>query len=141
MRSLDGLERTVTGVGFGLPLALLGAAVGFLVTMPLGSAVFWTPAVFLAVSAAAILAGFIVPTHALLSRALQIAIAVLLIALPLIRLAAGGPGWPTALAVGQPSIMAVDLAMLLGGGWMLWRLIGQRRKQLARPAPTLQPAE
>jgi len=141
MRSLDWLERTVTVVGFGLPLGLLGAAVSFLVTMPLGSAVFWTPAAFLIVSAAVIIAGVAAPTHAMLSRGLQIAIAVLLVALPFIRLATGGPGWPTALAVGQPSIMAVDLAMLLSGGWLLWHLIGRRSKPLARSAPALQPAE
>src|SRR5690606_19841388 len=122
-RSLDWLERVVTVVGFGLPLGLLGAAAGFLFAMPHGSAVFWTPAAFLIVSGAAILAGFTMPSHAMLSRALQIAIAVLLLILPLIRLANGGPGWSTAIAVGQVSIVAMDLAMLLGGGWTLWRTL------------------
>jgi hypothetical protein len=140
-RALDWLERSVTVVGFGLPLALLVAAAGFLVAMPLGSAVFWTPTAFLAASAAAILAGIVVPTHATLSRALQISIGVLLVGLPLIRLASGGPGWAMAIAAGQPSIMAVDLAMLVGGAWTLWHTLAGRRRPSLTDGATLQPAE
>lgn len=140
-RSLDWLERAVTVVGFGLPLALLGAAVGFLLTMPRGVAVFWTPASFLAVSAAAILAGFLLPTHAMLARALQSGIGVLLLALPPIRLATGGPGWAAALAAGQPAIVAMDLVMLLGGAWTVWRLMALRRRPGDADGALLQPAE
>ncbi|SFG03566.1 Uncharacterized iron-regulated membrane protein [Novosphingobium sp. CF614] len=135
-RSLDWLERAVTVVGFGLPLALLVAAAAFLLSMPLGSAVFWTPAAFLAASGAAILAGIMVPTHALLARMLQISIGVLLMALPIVRLAGGGPGWPAAIAAGQPATMALDFAMLLGGTWTLWHMLAHRR----RPGPTDDPA-
>jgi len=81
------------------------------------------------------------PSHAMLSRTLQIAIATLLVALPLVRLATGGPGWPIALATGQISIIAVDLAMLAGGAWTLWRLIRRRDMPRIAPAPALQPAE
>lgn len=140
-RSLDWLERTTTVVGFGLPFALLGSAVAFLVTMPLGSAIFWTPAAFLIASALAILAGLFAPRHDLLDRGLQIANAALLIALPLIRLATGGPGWPASIASGQMAIMAVDLAMLLGGGWMLWRMMAGRVQRVAAGNSMLQPAE
>lgn len=140
-RSLDWLERAVTVVGFGLPLGLLGSAAGFLVAMPVGSAVYWTPAAFLAVSAAAIVASFVLSTHARLERALLSAIAVLLIALPLIRLASGGPGWPVAIATGQPGIMAVDLAMLLTGGWMIWRGMARLRRPISPSDAILEPAE
>ncbi len=140
-RSLDWLERTVTVIGLGLPVALLGSAVGFLVTMPLGSAVFWTPTAFLIVSAAAILAGIFLRTHDLLERMLQLAIALLLIALPMIRLATGGPGWPATLETGQLAIMAVDLAMLVGGGWTLWAIMKRRGEHAAIVRPVLQPAE
>lgn len=140
-RSLDWLERAVTVVGFGLPLALLVAAVGFLLTMPLGSAVFWTPTAFLAASAVVILAGATVPKHAMLSHALQIAIGALLIALPLIRLASGGPGWQMSIESSQLSIMAVDLAMLLGGAWTLWHTLAGRRRANRIDHVVLQPAE
>ncbi len=140
-RSLGWLERTVTVIGLGLPVALLGSAVGFLVTMPLGSAVFWTPAAFLLASAAAILAGIFLRTHDLLDRALQLAIGLLLIALPMIRLATGGPGWSATLETGQLAIMAVDLAMLMGGGWTLWTIMKRPRGHAAIGIPVLQPAE
>ncbi len=140
-RALDWLERTVTVVGFGLPLALLVAAAAFLVTMPLGSAVFWTPAAFLAACAAVILAGLLIPVHAVLERGLQIAIATLLIALPFIRLAFGGPGWSIALATDQLSIVAVDLALLLGGAWTFWHIRARRRISPVESTSILQPAE
>lgn len=142
-QSLGWLERAVTVVGFGLPLALLGSAAGFLVAMPFGSAVFWTPAAFLAVSAAAILAGFVMPSHSQLERALLAGMSLLLVALPLVRLLSGGPGWPLALVNGQPGIVAIDLAMLLGGGWMIWH--GAFRRGATIPPtnsdPVLEPAE
>lgn len=142
-RSLAWLERSVTVVGFGLPLGLLVAAAAFFVTMPLGSAVFWTPAAFIIAALAAILAGVLVPTNALLERALQLAIAVLLVALPAIRLAWGGPGWAASIASGEPTILAVDLAMLIGGAWTLWHLRTQRagRRPGRGGAALLQPAE
>jgi uncharacterized iron-regulated membrane protein len=140
-RSLDRLERAVTVVGFGLPVALLVAAVGFLLSMPLGSAVFWTPTAFLAASAVVIVAGLMVPKHAVLSHALQVWIGMLLVVLPLIRLASGGPGWLASIEVGQINIMAVDLAMLAGGAWTLWRRLGVHRRRHRIDDPMLQPAE
>lgn len=140
-RSLGWLERAVTVVGFGLPLALLVAAAGFLVALPLGSAVFWTPAAFLAASAAAIVAGLAVPAHAMLVRVLQLSIGALLVSLPLIRLASGGPGWQTAIAHGELSTMMVDLAMFLGGGWTLWYCLKGQTGLVAADATALQPAE
>jgi hypothetical protein len=140
-RALDWLERSVTVIGFGLPLALLAAAAGFLVTMPLGTAVFWTPATFLAASAAAILAGVLVPAHAQLLRGLVTAIGTLLVALPLIRLASGGPGWPTVIENGQLAIMAVDIALFVGGAWTLWQTLAGGRRVIADDDALLQPAE
>lgn len=140
-RALDWLERAVTVIGFGLPLALLAAAAGFLVAMPLGTAVFWTPAAFLLACAAAIIAGVVVPRHAALLRGLQIAIGALLALLPLIRLAAGGPGWPTAIATGQLAIMAVDLALFAGGAWTLRRMLPRDRGPVAGGFAMLEPAE
>lgn len=139
-RALDWLERATTTVGFGLPLGLLGAAAGFLVTMPLGQAVFWTPASFVAVSLAAVAAGVFLPSNDRLEQALEAAMAILLIALPLIRLATGGPGWSEAITSGQPSIVAIDLALILGGSWLLWN-----KRALARKASfggsAMEPAE
>lgn len=138
-RPLDWLERAVSVVGFGLPFALVAAAAAFLVAMPLGAAVYWTPAAFLIAAAAAIVAGALRPA-AWVDRALQLGTGVLLVALPLIRFATGGPGWGIALSAGQPIIMAVDLAMLLAGGWMLWSVWGRRLGKVPH-LPAMQPAE
>jgi len=140
-RSLDWLERAVTVVGFGLPFALLVSAVVFLIAMPAGSAVFWTPAAFVAAALLAILGGVVLRSNALLDAALQSACGALMIALPPLRLALGGPGWPQALEVGQPMIVALDIAFVLAGGWMLRRLHGDQLRRDAGVAPALQPAE
>ncbi len=138
-RSLGWLERSVTVVGFGLPLALLVAAVAFLIAMPLGAAVFWTPTAFVGAAAVAILGGVLLRSNAMLDRLLQTATGLLLLALPLIRLANGGPGWVRAIEAGQPIIMAVDLAMLVAGGWMVRHVVVRWRRD-TQPA-LLQPAE
>jgi uncharacterized iron-regulated membrane protein len=140
-RSLAWLERAVTVVGFGLPLAMLVAAAGFLIAMPHGSAVFWTPAAFIGGAAVAILAGIVLPSNAMLERILQLAIGLLLLALPLIRLGNGGPGWGRTIEAGQPIIMAVDLAMLLAGGWIVWRMMARRPRASLRGPTVLQAAE
>ncbi|WP_156680164.1 PepSY-associated TM helix domain-containing protein [Sphingomonas profundi] len=138
-RSLDWLDRAVSVVGFGLPLALLGAAAAFLIAMPHGAAVFWTPAAFLIAAAMAIAGGVFARSRAGLDDGLQLAMGVLMVLLPPLRLFTGGPGWAMAIAAGQPIIAACDLAFLIAGGWVLWRVLGHRLA--GRPALSLQPAE
>lgn len=139
-RSLGWLERAVTVVGLGLPFALVASAVGFLFAMPLGSAVHWTPTAFLIASGLAIAGGIAARSNDELDRGLQLATGLLLAALPVFRLIAGGPGWAASIAAGQPIIMALDCAMMLGGGWMLWRRFGRRLPGFAHRSG-LQPAE
>ncbi|WP_016744245.1 PepSY-associated TM helix domain-containing protein [Rhizorhabdus wittichii] len=139
-RSLGWLERAVTVVGFGLPFALLVSAAAFLVAMPLGGAVFWTPAAFVGACLLAILGGVVLRSNALLDAIVQSATAAIMIALPILRLATGGPGWARSIEAGQPVIVALDIAFVLAGGWMLWRLHGDRLRRAAA-APALQPAE
>jgi len=119
-RSLAWLERTLTVVGFGLPFGLVACAAAFLVSMPLGTAVFWTTAGFLIASAAAILAGLFAPSNDVLEKLLKSATGTAMIALPLLRLfVAGGPGWTEAIEAGQPMIAALDLAFVAAGVWLV----------------------
>lgn len=118
---LEWLDRTVTVVGFGLPLALVAAAGAFLITMPLGSATYWTPAGFLIAAGAAIVSAVFFRSNAALGRVLEFATGLGLAALPPLRLLLGGPGWPSAIGAGQPIIAALDLAFFLAGVWMIWR--------------------
>ncbi|MET0250139.1 MAG: PepSY-associated TM helix domain-containing protein [Sphingobium sp.] len=125
------LERTLTVVGFGLPLALTVSAAAFLVTMPLGSSVYWTPAAFLIASALTILLGIVAPSNDRLTWTIRGATGLVMLSLPPLRLlAAGGPGWGEAVAVGQPVIAALDIAFLAVGAWLVhgcWRETGARR--------------
>lgn len=119
-RSLAWLERTLTVVGFGLPFGLVASAAAFLIAMPLGAAVYWTPAAFLIASAMAILAGVFAPSNQKLTQLLQVATGAVMVGLPLLRLfVAHGPGWNEAIAVGQPMIAALDLAFAVAGIWMI----------------------
>ena len=128
MRSLEWLDRTVTVVGFGLPLALVASAAGFLITMPLGSATFWTPASFL-IASGTVIAGALLFGSATLVRALQFVTGLIMMALPPLRLVAGGPGWPETIAVGQVIIPALDLAFFLAGMWTVWQATRQRGRR------------
>ncbi|MFT3966201.1 MAG: PepSY-associated TM helix domain-containing protein [Sphingobium sp.] len=138
-RSLDWLERMTAVVGLGLPLALAASAAAFLLAMPRGTALWWTPAGFLIGSALAIIAGLAAPSVASLGRWLQFGTGLLLLLLPPLRLLTGAPGWGTALAAEQPIIVALDIAFAAAGAWAIWRLRGERS---GRDAPlSLQAAE
>lgn len=119
-RALAWLERTLTVVGFGLPFGLVTAAAAFLVAMPRGSAVYWTTTAFLIATGAAILAGTVSRSNAVLTTMLKVATGGVMLALPLLRMfAAGGPGWAEAVAAGQPVIAALDLAFVISGAWLV----------------------
>jgi uncharacterized iron-regulated membrane protein len=119
-RSLVWLERTLTVVGWGLPLALVASAAAFLITMPQGAAVYWTTTAFLIASGAAILAAALAPSNKLLTWVLQGTTGIVMLLLPLLRLgAAQGPGWSAALAAGQPIIPALDVGFVLAGLWLI----------------------
>lgn len=119
-RSLAWLERMLTVVGFGLPFGLVVSAAAFLVTMPLGSAVYWTTTAFLIAAAAAILAGIFASSNQALTLMLKAATGAVMICLPLLRLSvAGGPGWAEAIGAGQAIIAALDTAFVLGGAWLV----------------------
>lgn len=114
------LERMLTVVGFGLPFGLVVSAAAFLVAMPLGSAVYWTPAAFLAGSALAMAMGIFARSNDSLVMMLKAATGLGMLALPPLRLfAAGGPGWGEVIAVNQPIIAALDIAFLVTGLWLI----------------------
>lgn len=141
VRSLGWLDRLLVIIGLGLPLALLASTVSFLVAMPLGSATYWTPAGFLIASAAVIVAGFLWPTSAGYARVLQMATAAAMLVLAPLRLLTGGPGWATAMAAGQPIIVALDLAFLLTGSWLMWWVFSARQSRHGDERRVLQAAE
>jgi len=141
VRSLCWLDRSISVVGFGLPFALLAAAVACLIAMPLGSAVFWTPAGFLIAAGAAVAGGFIAPSRMVLDRWFLAGMGAIMILLPALRLLTGGPGWGTAIRAGQPIIVALDIAFLLAGALVLRRGLASVASPRSAPTPALHPAE
>ncbi|MEJ7933767.1 PepSY-associated TM helix domain-containing protein [Sphingobium sp. AN558] len=137
-RSLVWLERMNMVVGLGLPFALASSAAAFLITMPLRTAIWWTPAGFLIGAAVTIVAGCVAPTIARLSWMLRFGTGMMMILLPLLRILSGGPCWSAAMATQQPVIISLDIAFILAGGWILARL---RARQPFDRLMTLQAAE
>lgn len=118
-RTFAWLERVLSVVAFGLPFALVVASAAFLVTMPLGTAVYWTTAAFLIASCAALIAGIVATTNAFLIWLLVGATGGVMVSLPLLRLVvAGGPGWSEAISTGQPIIALLDVAFSATGLWL-----------------------
>jgi len=114
-------RRAMVCVVWGLPLAMACAAAAFLATVGAGTSWTATPAGFLAGCALAV--GWTCLARggdaAALGRDLRAAVGGALLALPLLRVAAGGAGWPDALWTRDPAVAGVDLAVALLGLWLL----------------------
>lgn len=126
-------------VGAGLPLALACAAAGFFLALPAGTTVFWTPAAFLIAAALSLGPALLLPA-ARVRPALFALTGAVLLALPVLRLAGGGPGWAAAMAAGQSAVLILDVLVVLGGLACLAPMLLARRGDV--PSASLaQPAE
>lgn len=118
------LAHAVTGIGYGLPLALLAASVAFFVAR---NAALDVDAVMMRsflVTLALSLLGSAWVDHARAANAMLALIGAALLALPVLRLVCGGPGWAETFATVQPVVPAVDTVLLLSGAICLtfaWR--------------------
>lgn len=123
-------ERIVHWVGFGLPLALVATPYGFFPARAAGLADThgWMTIAFLF---ALLVAGSVAATVRDLARVRYVLLGLTglaLSALPLLRGAAGGPGWSEALAGGLDAVIALDVAFVLAGATCLlaaWRQFGR----------------
>ncbi|MEM7508378.1 MAG: PepSY-associated TM helix domain-containing protein [Pseudomonadota bacterium] len=128
------LGRAITITAWGLPLAMLGSAFAFFLTLPAGDPVWWTPAGFVIAAFAAIAAGLGAEDP---SDRYRRALALACLALPLLRQFSGGTAWGDALVDGQMAIIAVDMSLFLLGALLFWR------PRVSEPTNTalLEPAE
>jgi hypothetical protein len=106
---------TTAWVGGGLPFAMAASAVAYFISLPSLTTVFWTPAAFLMAAAIALAAALYVWPVERIAPLLFGATGVLLLALPLLRAAAGGPGWGSSLATGHDAVPVLDVFVVLGG--------------------------
>ena len=114
-RGWRALGRMTAWVGGGLPFAMAAAAAAYFVSLPSLSTVFWTPAAFLIAAALALVPALLMRSIERVPPLLFGATGILLLALPLLRAAVGGPGWGAALATGQGAVPVMDFLVALGG--------------------------
>lgn len=114
------LARATLWVGYGLPLALVAAAWGYFPARQVGGAV--ETAMFTAFFVAAALAAWPAWRHSAprARRTLLALNGVALLGLPVLRHLSGGPGWELAMTGGLLDLLALDIALTLGGLLCLW---------------------
>jgi uncharacterized iron-regulated membrane protein len=109
------LGRMTVWVGGGLPFAMAAAAAAYFLSLPSLTTVFWMPTAFLVAAALALVPVLCLRAIERLAPLMFGATGVLLLILPLLRAAVGGPGWGAALAAGQDAVPVMDGLVLLGG--------------------------
>lgn len=114
-RGWRGLGRVTAWVGGGLPFAMAAAAIAYFVSLPSLTTVFWTPAAFLIAAALALVPALLARQVERVPPLLFGATGILLMALPLLRAAVGGPAGRAALAAGQSAVPVMDGLVALGG--------------------------
>jgi uncharacterized iron-regulated membrane protein len=137
------LGRLMAWFGAGLPFAMAASAAAYFLSLQAGTPLFWTPVAFCIAAALAL-----VPT--LIACADRIALllfgatGIVLLALPVLRIMTGGPGWSAALASGQLAIPALDILVSIGAVICLLparTFIPGRAASEAQPRSWAQPAE
>jgi uncharacterized iron-regulated membrane protein len=114
-RGWRALGRVTAWVGGGLPFAMAAAAMAYFLSLPSLTSVFWTPTAFLIAAALALVPALWMRSIERVPPLLFGATGILLLTLPLLRAAVGGPGWGAALATGQGMVPAMDFLVALGG--------------------------
>ena len=127
------LARAVPVVGYGLPIAIAGSGIGFFLSLPAESTLFWTPAGFLAAAALAIATGLVVRDDGTLVRLYRLALGIALLILPLLRMAVGGADWGQLMAGGNTAIVVFDLVLLLAGIGTILAATGLRLRATKAP--------
>jgi uncharacterized iron-regulated membrane protein len=142
-RGWRALGRMTAWVGGGLPFAMAAAAVAYFVSLPSLATVFWTPTAFIVAAALALVPALRMRQVERVPPLLFVATGVLLLALPVLRALAGGPGWNAGLAAEQSAVPVMDVLVVLGGVACIASSIMALRSQqdAGTTAAMAQPAE
>ncbi len=119
--SFRALRFLMAVVTYGLPVALIGSAVAFFLTIGTGSASFWTPLGFVVASAVVLAYAAVIRNPALINRHLAYALLVGSSGTVILRVLTG-PGWIEALASGQFIIVTIDMLLLTVSAALAWQL-------------------
>jgi uncharacterized iron-regulated membrane protein len=111
------MERAVLWMGFGLPLSLAVAPYGYFFARANDAAMVEGPMLvaFFAAVIIATAAAVTLRDSARLRRWLLVGCALALALLPIARMVAGGPGWTGAAERGLVTVIAIDVALIVGG--------------------------
>lgn len=125
--------RSVTIVGYGLPVAMLSCAYAYFLALGAGADAFWwTPAGFLIGIGPGVLPGLVLSgDEDRLRRLYRALLGVGVVLLPIVRMASGGLDWAAAISQGQGTVLSVDLTLLALGAGLLW----WARRPAPAPAP------
>ncbi len=137
------LGRLNAWVGAGLPFAMAASAVGYFLALKTDATLYWTPAAFVIAAAFALIPALIVRA-ARITPILFSATGVVLLTLPMLRIATGGPSWSAALAAGQLAMPVLDILVSIGAVACLLPARTLLRRQETAEAPSrsfAQPAE
>lgn len=134
--------RVTAWTGAGLPFAMAVSAAAFFLALPFGATPWWTPAGFLIAAAIALLPALLLPAERV-APLLFGATGVVLLALPVIRMASGGPDWMAAINASQHVIPALDALIVIGGTICIVCAMTALRRTATRAgfAATMNPAE
>lgn len=113
-----GFGRWVDIFVWGLPVAMLGSAVTYFLSMPAGDPHWWTPFGFLLASIYVVGVGLFDKNP---TAQLRIATAAILVALPVLRHLTNGTSWSEAILAGAIGIIVLDILLIIGGVVILRR--------------------
>lgn len=116
------LLRATLWSTWGLPLALTASAAAFLLHQAGLIAGLVEPLMFKAFGIVLLISALVawcIPSADGARRLLAALLGAALLAMVPLRLALGGPGWSSAFSGGLAAVWALDIALLLSGGWLL----------------------
>ncbi len=139
-------ERYTVVFGTGLPLCMLVAGAGYFTAPWLGlSTNIAVPWSFSIAALLCLCLPWVIRDSRVLQQRLLALCTLLCIALPLVRLAAGGPGWLSAIARENLAVPMIDLLLVVGGVFCLLQLRPGARRETdtveADPATAPHPSQ
>lgn len=128
------LSSLIAIIGYGTPIAMITAAVGFLIISAIDPALMysWTVNGFLLGVGLSFLIGLLCQSFAAGSstRVFQLLTGVGLIALPLLRILTSERGWISSFTAGNGSVIGVDISLLITGVLFLAFGFGFKQKKV-----------
>ncbi|MEM9139528.1 MAG: PepSY-associated TM helix domain-containing protein [Pseudomonadota bacterium] len=113
-------HRFISAVAYGFPIAMVACAYAHLISLPFGTSLWWTPAVFIFASILLLGYGAIRPDVLGTAIRMRHMLGLGLMGLPLCRLLTIGPSWAEGVATGATAQPVIDITLLAMGAALVW---------------------